>query len=1007
MTPLAWLHFDSPGYLTLLALIPLIIALSYRSLAGLGPIRKWVAIGFRSLVLLVIILALAGLHRTEEVDDLTVIFLVDSSKSVPSNLQREAFKYLRNAAEGLQTDDRIGVIGFNGVADVEQTPMKALGVQGLRAVGQPDQTDLAGAIRLALALLPPDSAGRIVIVTDGNENVGSVLQEAEQYKAAGIPIDILPIEYEHANEVVFEQLKAPATGETDETINLQLVLRSQRRVSGKIMLNHGNDLVDLAPDDPQEAGYAVTLDPGPNRITIPRPLNVQGTHQFEATFLPDDPESDTVAENNTGRALTRVFGQGKILILTEAASLRQEFPSAEILADALERERLAVDIFSPEELTLEQSALLDYSLVVLDNVNAGAFRDAEKEALALYVRELGGGLIMLGGENSFGAGGWQNSAIEEVMPVSFEVKHKKEFLRGALCLVMHACEVPDGNYLGQRAAIDAVKTLSSRDLIGVLAWKWQDDQLGYWVVQLQEVGTRSRIINSINKMSMGDMPDLDAVMRPGVEALVKRKDVGPKHMIVISDFDPSPPGNDLIKTMKDNGITCTTIAIGYGGHAIDERKANWIAKSTGGRFYRTNDHSKIPQIFINESREIRRTLIQEGEFTPAVANSLSPLMAGMRSGFPELRAFVLSTAKTAATVPLVHHSEEGDDPVLAHWQAGLGKVIAFTSGDWARWGPEWASWEEFSRFWAQAIRWASRQSEAAGLDITTTVQGGRTKIRIDAVDKNVDAVKFLEVVGKVITPDNQAVPLRLTQTGPGRVEGEFESGDRGNYILDLRYRKGAGANAQTGLIQTGVSIAYSPEFAQMKANLPLLQNLREKTAGRDLRESEAIEVFDRSNMEPAQTRHVMWESLLRWMLLLFLLDVAIRRIAINPKEVGRKGRRFVSEMAGRQRDDAQAEVVLTSLKGTRERVRDEARERAEQESAPAATARYEAQQEQQKATDDLGRALGGATSDDAPVVARPTGKKPAQSEADYTSRLLKAKRRARDDMRKEQDDQDK
>ena len=1006
MGPLAWLRFESPGYLALLALIPLLPALSYRSLAGLGVWRRYLAIGARCLVVLAMVLALAGAQRTERVNDLSVIFLMDRSKSVPQDLQREAFKYLKHAADSQKPDDRLGVIGFDGVAGIEQRPMRTLEISSITEPGDPDETSLAAAARLALALLPSNATGRVVMVSDGNENLGDVLEEARPYTAAGIPMDVLPLQYEHTNEVVLEQLKAPPTASADETVNLQLVLRSQSACSGKIMLWHNDTLLDLNGSAPG-TGREVQLEPGPNRQIIAVPLKVAGVHRFKVQFVPDEPGADTIEENNVGQAFTVVSGQGRILILTTTEDEKAEQSSAVILKDALEAEKLACEVEVAGSQPLDQVRLLDYSLVVLANVPAGDLRDEEKQALATYVRDLGGGLVMIGGGDSFGAGGWLGSPVEEVMPVSFDVKHRKEFLKGALVLVMHACEIPEGNHLGERSAIEAVKTLSSRDLVGVLAWKWQGPDTKNWVVPLQEVGARTPIINEIKRMSMGDLPDLDEVMRPGVEALIQRKDVGPKHMIVISDFDPQAPRQDLVNAMKKNGITCTTIAIGYGGHPILEDKAIWIAESTGGTFYRTNDHSKLPQIFIKEARTVQRSLIQEGEFNPSLVNPLSPLVPGIAGEkLPELRGFVLTTAKQAATVPIVRKSQEGDDPILAHWQAGLGKTVAFTSGLWPQWGPNWTAWPKFSKLWAQIVRWASRQSEAAAFDVTTSVQGGKARLRIDALDKNADVVNFMDIRGKLLPPEQEAQGLRLTQTGPGRYEAEFDARQRGNYIVNLAYSMGHGKDAVSGSLRTGVTVAYSPEYSQTHANLPLLEELRARTGGRTLGVADTGKVFDRTGLQKAETRHVMWETLLRWMLLLFLLDVAVRRIAINPFEVYRKLRGFLAELAGRGRPASEAVAVLTTLKGTRERVREQqtaagAPAAEGPREGPAATARYEASTPDEKATEDLGRALGGATQQDTPVVARPTGKKAPQSEADYTSRLLRAKRRARDDMQKE------
>lgn len=1006
MDLLGFVRFETPGYLALLAVLPLLVVLSLRSLAGLGRVRRWLAVGLRCLVVVVMVLALAGAQRAQRVDDLSVVFLLDRSKSVPDQLQRQAMQYVENAARERPREDRIAVVSFDGVADVEQLPMKTLAIDHVSPSARPDETNIAAAARMASALLPSDTAARIVLISDGNENVGDVLEEAERLGAAGVPVDVLPIQYEHTSEVVFESLKAPPTADAEETINLQMVLRSQQPSAGQILLRHNGKLVDLNGAEPG-AGYPVELPAGPSRHIIPVPLRVAGAHRFEAQFVAANEGYDTIESNNTGQAFTVVSGQGRILILTSGEDLKQPQPAAEVLRHALERERLVCDLEIAGQQPLDQVRLLEYSMVILANVPAGDFRETEKQALAVYVRELGGGLAMIGGDDSFGAGGWLGSPVEEVMPVSFDIKHKKQFLKGALVLVMHACEVPQGNYLGERCAIEAVKTLSARDLVGILAWRWMGGDQGHWVVKLQDVGNKIHIINAIKKMDMGDLPDLDEVMRPGVESLMARKDAGPKHMIIVSDFDPQPPRNDLIGIMKANGITCSTVAIGYGGHWIDEGKARMIAQSTGGRFYSTQDFSKLPQIFVRESREIRRSLVQEIDFTPRLANPLSPVVPGLvGEGLPNLGGFVLTTPKPLADVPLIRKSEESDDPVLAHWQVGLGKTVAFTSGMWSRWGTQWVAWAKFSKFWAQVARWASRQSESAAFDVTTTVHGGKAKVRIDALDKNADAINFMEVAGNLVQPDQGTQPLRLTQTGPGRYEAEFDARASGNYIVNLAYRTGQGEQMASGSLRTGVSVAYSPEYSQLKPNLALLDEVRVRTAGRMLVAAEGGSVFDRAGLPRAEARHALWENLVQWMLVLFLLDVAIRRIAVNPVELYYKGRRFLAEMAGRGRPASEAATVLTTLKGTRERLREEqaARRATEAGEPPRAAARYEAAKPDARATEELSKALGGATEQDAPVVARPTSKKPVQSEGEYTSRLMRAKQRARDDIKKKKDD---
>lgn len=993
---LAFARFESPAYLLLLLLIPVLILLSFRSLSGLGGIRRIIAIAMRCLVVSCMVLALAGAQCTRTHDRLAVIFALDRSSSVSPRIQQQQFEFIRRSAEKMRPDDRLAVLAFDGESAIEQLPMGALGIDRISEPVAPDQTNAAAALRMAMALFPKDAARRLVVLSDGNENVGLLLEEADWFAANNVPIDVLPALFENNNEILFERLVAPPTATAEETIKLHIVLRNNqqppRSVTGRLTLRHLGKVLDINPD-PNAAAAPITLEPGLNRFDFNVPLRKSGAHRFSAVFEPDDATTDTIVSNNEGRAFTIVSGQGAILILTSSENEQ----SAKLLEKALESEKLVCEIEIAGERPIDPIRLVEYSLVILSNVPANLISDEEQLGLTTYVRDLGGGLIMIGGDAAFGAGGWLDSPVEAIMPVKFDVKSTRQIPKGALVLVMHASEIPKGNYWAERVAVAAVKTLSSRDMIGVVSYRWRGD--GFWDVPYQRVGNKRSIIQKIKNMQMGDMPDLDEVMRPAVKALAADKDAAARHMIVISDFDPMPPGRDLIAMMNQHSITCSTVAIGYGGHRVDESKARWIAKSTGGRFYRTNKFSELPKIFIKEARIVRRMLINEIDFRPTMKSTLPETVAGFSpQDWPPLSGYVVTTSRPLAQLPLVAVTDQGEDPIFAHWQVGLGRTVAFTSGMWPKWGSEWASWPGFSKFWAQVARWASRQSQPAAFDVATSLEGGRGKIHIRALDSEAASMDFLNIQGALITPDHQTRRISLRQIGPGEYEGEFDARLRGNYLINLRAVDNQNVTTQ---LQTGLSIAYSPEYRETRSNLALLTQLARRTGGRVLSPDQVIEPFQTDGLAPAQTHLPVWEMLVKLMLLLFLLDVAVRRIAISPIEVARKARRWLAEMAGRGRTAEASVAVLSSLKATREQLRDEMKSDAEPASpseagvAPSRSARYEAPATEGKATEDLTRALGGADEQDAPVVARPTRKAAPISETEYTSRLLRAKRRAR------------
>lgn len=991
-------RFESAGYLWLLVLLPLVVLWSRKSLAGLGPTRQTVAIALRCVVLTALVLALAGLQRVRTNDDLTVLFLVDRSDSVPREYRDRAYEFIRDAAATMGENDALAVIGFDGRAAIEQLPNSGVMIPFLADSLAPYQTDISGALRLGKALLTNETINRLVLLTDGNENVGAVLEEIERFAATETPVDIVPITYSHPREVLFEQLRVPPTASSEETVNLRMVLRSQARepVRGTIRLYHNDELVPLG------AAGRVTLQPGPQAFNFERTLRASGAHRFRAVFEPDNAEYDSIASNNEGQAFTVVAGQGRTLILTT----NDGQGSATALANALQREKVESEVALTGEAPLTQDRLLSYSCVVLDNVPANLLTQEEQEALATYVREMGGGLIMLGGDESFAAGGWMGSPVEEVMPVDFDVKSKRQIPKGALVLVMHACEIPQGNYIGERIAVAAVNTLSSRDLIGVLAWDWMGEEQKNWTVPLQTVTNKAAINQRIKQMSMGDLPDLYPMIKQGVDALIQRDDAAAKHMIVISDFDPMFPtgpgqsGARLLQQMRDNGISMSTVSIGWGGHFIDVNKARAMAKGAadGGSYYEPRDFSKLPQIFIKEARTVQRSLFNENPFTPRVTTAFSAAAGGLAGlELPQLGGHVVTTSKPLAEVPLVRDTDEGADPVLAHWQVGLGKSVAFTSGMWDRWGADWAQWTRFSGTWAQVVRWASRQSDSAGFDVSTVVQGDKAKLRIDALDVGTGAINFLNLQATMVAPDGSVQPVRIAQTGPGRYEGEFDAELSGSYVVNVAYAGGAGEEAMSGTLQTGVSVAYSPEYKELRANEALLSAIQDESGGRVLTwdETSAASVFDRGGLKLAESRRSVWEELLRWMLVLFLLDVAVRRITLDPARI----RRFVAEMAGRTHVGEESAATLSELKGVRGRRQGP----TETGPAPSRGARYDAPQSEQQVSEDLTRALGGASEQEAPVVAKPTRKPTPTDEGSYTSRLLAAKKRAQ--QQREEGDQ--
>ncbi len=1048
--------FDEPAWLWLLLAVPVIVAVSLRTLVALEPSRRAAVIVLRCLVVIALTLALAEIHYVRRSHNVAVMVVIDRSKSIPDGLRGDAKNFMGQLVKAREhNEDRIGLIGFDGRADIDMIPSRP-GVNfeqvpfGLSM--EPDRTDIAAGIRLAMAAFPEGYARRIVVLTDGNENIGNVKEEIESARANDVSVDVVPLQYQHTNEILFDRIVLPSQASRDTKVPVRMVVKSMRPTKARLRVRHnGREL--LSGDDEN----IIELSGGmkPDRFDISQYLPTGGVHRFEAEIEPLTPGADAIVENNRATGFTFVDEQGRVLILSPQGSAEDR-----VLLEALQREKLEAEWYNVDQITIDALKLQEYSVVILSNLAADQFTQEQHKGIASYVRDFGGGLIMTGGTDSFGAGGWIGTPVEEISPVSFEIKHKKVIPKGALVIVMHSCEIPRGNYWGEQVAIAAVKAISSLDYLGVICYSYSKGGPN-WDVPLAQATNKPAVINAIQNMQIGDMPDFASTMSTAVKDIMALPGVAQRHMIIISDGDPQPPSKATLDLMVKNEITCSTVGIGYGSHVM-EAPLRRIANVTKGRFYPVRNPRQLPQIFMKEAKVVKRPLLVDEQFQPLISWAAAPTLAGLGGDVPPLGGLVLTSPKTDAMIPIIRKSTDGDDPVLAHWNVEMGKMVVFTSGMWDSWGADWANWPSFGKFWAQLVRWTMRQGEAANFDVITRLDGNKGKIYIEALNKDEGYLNFLRFDGRVLDPSMEQHPIYLTQTGPGQYEAEFDVKDAGNYLVNLRYNTPDGG---TGMLRTGLSMPYSPEFRDLDTNFTLLSQASDRTGGRMLDlQAKAEKIFDKTNLPPHVSRQPIWKDVVMWILLpLFLLDVASRRLASvvamsifveaavlvvgwalmlrsDAPWWGYLGVLFLAELVGWTirfrsivptlqwftygvRASARAERAsaesLSHLRGVRDKVRDEIAtgEREERkdehriptkaDQAPAADPkrRFDAGDAGDEAVGDLTESLGGAKAD-APRPKQQRTYKSDEPSEDMTSRLLRAKKRAREDLNKKDEDAD-
>lgn len=1051
------LSFEQPWWLLLtLAGVPLVWA-GLRWFHSMTKARKVATVALRALLVGLLSAALAGAAAVRQTDRLAVIALVDVSASVrafadfgvrsdgrpvaPSEALRS---WLERSVGDRTIEDLLGVVLFDGgaTAVLAPRPGAASGAHdgsladrsGLGDVPLDAQmgegTNIAQAIRLARAMAPPNASSRLLLISDGVETSGDALGAAIE-SSGGPParIDVLALAYGQRPEVMVEFVDAPPTAQTESTVTVRVGLRGSRvrpnePVSGTLRLQREGEDVDLSLGEPG-TGRRVTFTGERHVELLEVKLDDRAIHRFRAYFEPDSgppgqgPPFDTLASNNAGDAFTITPGRGAVLIV-DGVSDADPRGAGGTLGATLTRAGLNVETVPPGAFPPDLLALHAYDLVILQNVSADEIPQASQAMLVDYVEELGGGLLMVGGPDSFGAGGWKGSPLEPILPVRLDLPQELLVPAAAIVLVLD-----NSGSMGQRvlggmrtqqqiandAAALAIETLDEGDLIGVITFNSEHRTLA----PLEPGSDPRQIARRVRNIAPGGgtnlYPALDAAgeMLRGVKAQVR-------HIVVLSDgrSQGSPfEGAQIAAGLAADGITVSTIAV---GDAADTEALADIASEGRGAYHRVIDPDALPRIFFKEIRKVSRPLVRETPFTPTVLPTGSPLIAGAPAQWRTLGGLTLTQRRPEPTITYAAETPTRE-PLLAHWNVGLGQVGAFTS-DAHAWAAEWTPWEGYTQIWTQIARTLARAPGGRGGELTSEITGDQLRIRLVATADDGSPRDLLSVPGMVYAPGSpEPVPVRLTQTGPGVYEAAAPARDAGSYVVVLTPRS---AEAPLAPVVGGASRLIGAEFRRLRSDIALLRRIAESTGGRvlDLQSPETADLFNRDGLRPSRAVAPLWRLLAIWCVLVMLLDVASRRVAwdrLVTREVADELRRNARE-ALRERSD-RAAATVSKLRGGSERraerpdivaggstepapppTRIVARPRKARldPAAPAPPTPAEEAARQERVRRALAAQQGRAVPGREPVEPASQAERPAEREGGSTGGLLDAKRRVRE-----------
>ena len=874
--------FTRPIWFALMALAPWLWWLTVAGYGSLAPGRANASLIVRLCLLGLLAAGLAEPLAVRTSEGLNVVYVVDTSDSVGDETVSRALEFVVRTASEKPSKDKVGLVAFGRNAAVELPPRNTLPLEKLNAEVYGDATNIEEALQLAATLISDEDRGRIVLVTDGTSTTGRVGAALQELAAREIAVDVLPLEYEYDREVWVERLELPQFVKIGESYNASVLVNTLQPQSGTLKLVENGDVIGELP---------VELEPGKNRFELPLQLREPGFYDYQAIVEVDEPDgpasaaepvNDHIAENNQALGSIFVRGQGRVMLVVDPLDDAQQWAP---LKDALSEGERLVEVFESYDVPRDALAMAPYDCVIFDNVPRDVLTADQVDAVRRAVFDQGIGFLMVGGENSFGAGGWRRSPIEEVLPVSLDVSEKKVLPRGALAIVLHTCEFAAGNTWAKRITKEAIRVLSDQDEAGVIAYVADSE----WVVEMQPAANYDAMVPKINAAAIGDMPAFDPAMRLGIEGLLEST-ASAKHMIIISDGDPQPPLPDLVQRFVDEKISVSMVAINP-HQDQDIALMRQIAGTTGGRFYFPSDPRDLPAIFIKEAKTLRRNLIQTGDFQPKVAIA-SPMLTGLLPT-PPIEGYVLTSLKPRSE-SLLFNEPEGDDvagedevdPILTLGRYGLGSTAAYTSDLASAWNPQWISWGKYKQFVNQLVIRISRTSEQQFLRMYTHLEAGEAVITVE--DFHPDEM-FLDVQAKITGPRDETRQVTLRQTGPRRYQTSVPLWGKGRYLATL-VGTGGQVAAKTGdeepagprIERTvgGWIMPYSPEYLRFESDPIAIDRIKTETGGRLLEPQTPTEqLFDRR--EPKRTTRPIFDWLLACLACLLPLDVAMRRVQLD------------------------------------------------------------------------------------------------------------------------------
>ena len=755
---------DNQAFLWLLLLLPLALGL-WKSLVDRPAKYKWASFALRTLGMLLLVLGLAQPFLNRERRDAHLNFLVDVSASVQLEAIKPVLDDIEKATKALSSDDSFTVYALgDGVRAMSVAEFRAMIDKWSKGVSDDafrSHSHLSDGMLASRLSFPGGKARRLVLYSDGVETDAQL--EAAMKQLHNEAVDVCfkatkPLSDPEASVASLESSSSNAF--ESEVVRLTARVKANAPMQAKVRLIHKGVAMAEKP---------VTLQANTELpVTFDAPMATSGASVWGVEIVP---EKDHFPINNHAETVIKVEGKPRVLIIHDDPKDMRTF------AQALRSQQFEVDVRGKRGLPVSLDELSAFDAVILSNIAASDMTMRQMELVRQYVSDLGGGLVMLGSEKSFGLGGYYKTPVEEVLPLVSRFEKEKEKPSMALALVMDKSGSMEGVpiTLARQAAKMAVELLTGRDQVAVIGFD-SEAQVICEMTQASDVGS---IQAAIDSLAAGGGTN----MYPGMEVggdMLRNAAAKVKHMILLTDgISNESDFLGLTQRLVDEGVTLSCVALGDGAA---RELLSQIAEAGRGRYYETADPANVPQIFTRETMQASKSAIQEDLFPPLIAME-HPLINGVQQdALPAVLGYVMTQAKpTAQTLMAL----ETGDPLLAVGRFGLGSGLCFTADLTDKWGAEWLGWESCGSLWAQVLRGVARKADSEGVEVKSSITNNTWHLRIDRTDRNSQPLSTIPWDAAIVDENGDSEKLPVNESGLGRYEVSIPLNSRTKFSVRL------------------------------------------------------------------------------------------------------------------------------------------------------------------------------------------------------------------------------